>query len=540
MVRLHIENSSPLRRKVERKEGFQEQRFVLINVEQTLNEDPNADGPEYRAWVHLGGSTVARVAEEAGYEVVFHDENLQGFVDLEKIVTPGCVVGLSLVVTGIERGIELARRAKALGATVIAGNDAAIFRTKQLLSIPDSPVDAVFTTSELRPIRDFLNQFGTRDITNIRIPGVAVRPPRKNRSNVAEVVREERRLRTESRKAGKLKLDFFRVPKFDSEHLAISTKNYRAAFYKQHKERTENVRPALALFAQGCTRTGEGHICEYCTIADVGVVEMADKSYLKKLLDEYKAKGINYVFNVTDSSFGMVKLLSQLEELGAHFSEGMVLYARAYELAQPNAPALIKRWQGLTGNGRVVFNMGLDSGSERMLTNVNKASKPGSRLQENWQALKNIKEAGAYAHMSVMFGIPGEDKNSCEETFQFVKDAVNFLGEHVSQAEGDIFWLNFGSPAARVFTSYAQARKMASLAGKSISREAWERDFHRYRNELSVPQSALEAWYRHFTNITLQDAVEYRAKVKECMNSHPTAAPGREFSFSPTARRSKD
>lgn len=537
MVKLNIENRSVLRRTVEHKEALQKQRFILINVEQTLNEDPNADGPEYRAWAHLGGSTVAAVAEEAGYEVLFHDENLQGFVDLEKVITPGCIVGLSLVVTGIERGIELARRAKALGATVIAGNDAAIFRTKQLLSIPDSPVDAVFTTSELRPIRDFLHQFETRDITNIRIPGVAVRPPRKNRSNVAEVVRKEKKLRTESRKPGQSKLDFFRVPKFDPEHLAISARNYRDAFYKQHGERTEHVRPALALFAQGCTRTGEGHICEYCTIADVGVVEMADKAYLKKLLDEYKAKGINYVFNVTDSSFGMVKLLNQLEELNANFSEGMVLYARAYELARGNAPGLIKRWQGLTGNGRVVFNMGLDSGSERMLKNVNKASKPGSRLQENWQAVRNIKKAGAYAHMSVMFGIPGEDKATCEETLQFVKDAVNFLGNNVSQAEGDIFWLNFGSPAARVFTSYAHARKMAALAGKSISKEVWERDFHRHRNELSVPQSALEAWYQHFTNITYQDAVEYRAKVKEFMNDHPTAAPGREFAFSPSSRR---
>lgn len=527
-----------MRRALVRKEVVRKPRFVLINVEQTLNEDPHADGPEYRAWAHLGGSTVAAVAEEAGYEVVFHDENLQGFADLEKLLTPGCIVGLSLVVTGIERGAEIARKAKAVGATVIAGNDAAIFRTKQILSLPESPIDAVFTTSELRPIREFLKQVETKEIHSMRIPGVAIRPPRKNRSNVAEVVREEKKLRAESRRAGQSRPDFFRVPVFDPEHLAISAQNYRAAFHKQHRDHAEHVRPALALFAQGCTRTGEGHICEYCTIADVGVISLADKAYLKKLIESYKAQGINYVFNVTDSSFGMVGLLDQLEELGAHFSEGMVLYARAYELAQPNAPELIKRWQGLTGNGGVVFNMGLDSGSERMLQNVNKASKPGSRLQENWQALRNIKMSNAKAHFSVMFGIPGEDKSTCEETLQFVKDGVDFLGDQVSQAEGDIFWLNFGSPAAKVFTSYAYAKKLAALAGKTISKEDWKRDFYRHRNELSVPESALESWYEHFTNITLAEAKEYRAKVKAYMDGHPTAARGREFAFSPTSRRS--
>jgi hypothetical protein len=101
MVRLNIENSVGMRRALVRKEVVRKPRFVLINVEQTLNEDPHADGPEYRAWAHLGGSTVAAVAEEAGYEVVFHDENLQGFADLEKLLTPGCIVGLSIMAQGI-------------------------------------------------------------------------------------------------------------------------------------------------------------------------------------------------------------------------------------------------------------------------------------------------------------------------------------------------------------------------------------------------------------------------------------------------------
>lgn len=530
MVQLNIEHRA--RAKAEAKPKG---RLVLINVEQTLNECPETDGPQYRAWAHLGGSVIAAVAEEAGYEVVFHDENLQGFAELSKLITPGCIVAGSLVVTGIDRFVHvIAPEAKRLGARlVIAGNDAAMFRAEQIFNREDTHVDAVFTSSELSPFREFLNAIQTTEIEDIYIPEVATASNMMlNRSNDFLRILSEKAERKRQRKFGKRRPDFFRVPKFSNEHLEISAQNYRRAFAKQH-ENIENVRPALALFAQGCTRTTDGHICRYCTIGDVGVIEMASKAYLKKLLDEYKAKGINYVFNVTDSSFGMVKLLNQLEELGAHFSEGMVLYARAHELAQPGAPELIRRWKALTGNGRLVFNIGMDSGNEQMLQNVNKASASGSRLGENWQALRNIKEAGAYAHFSVIFGIPGENIDSCEETFKFVTDGVEYLGTQVAQAEADVFWLNFGAPIARIFTSYGEAKKIAKIAGKTISKDVWMRDFYAYRNELSVPRIVLENYYKHFTHITLQDAEGLRDRVGNLMEHHETAAPPRKFSFSP-------
>lgn len=533
MVQLNIEHRA--RRKAE---AAPKGRLVLINVEQTLNENPETDGPQYRAWAHLGGSVIAAVAEEAGYEVVFHDENLQGFADLEKLITPGCIVGGSLVVTGIDRFVNvIAPEAKRLGARlVIAGNDAAMFRAEQIFNREGNQVDAVFTSSQLSPFREFLNAVETTELNDIHISEVATTSNMMlNRSNDLLAVLSEKAERKRQRKFGKQRPDFFRVPKFNEEHLEISAQNYRKAFAHQH-ENIENVRPALALFAQGCTRTTDGHLCGYCTIGDVGVIEMASKAYLKKLLDEYKAKRINYIFNVTDSSFGMIKLLNQLEELGAHFSEGMVLYARAHELAQPGAPALIRRWQALTGNGRIVFNIGMDSGNEQMLQNVNKASESGSRLEENWQALKNVKEAGAYAHFSVIFGIPGETKESSEETYRFVTDAVEYLGTQVAQAEADVFWLNFGSPIARIFTSYGEAKRIAALAGKTISKKDWERDFYAYRNELSVPRIVLENYYKHFTHITLEDAEFQRERVDVYMGDHPTAAPARKFAFSPPSR----
>lgn len=508
--------------------GRGSRRFVLVNVEQSLNEEPYESTIQNRCWAHLGLACIHTTAKKAGCEVIQHDELIQGYVDLKKLITPDCVFGLSLVVTGIDRGIELAREAKKLGAKyVIAGNDAAIFRAKQLLSLPDKPIDAVFTSSELRPIRMFLKEIETKDLKDIKIPGVATELPLENRSNIAADMRKEKKSRIELIKSGKHTPDFFEIPEFDPEALEIAARNYRENFRSQH-ENPGRVRPALVHFAQGCTRTGEGEVCEYCTIADVGVVSLAKKAYLKKLLESYERQGINYVFNVTDSSFGMEHLLRDLEDLGAYFSEGLVMYARAHEIAKK--PELIARWRALTG-GRLVLNVGMDSGNERMLTNVNKASKSGSRLSENWKAVKAIKEYGAHGHFSVIFGVAGEDEKSCEETLKFIKDTSDYLGTQMSQFESDIFWFNFGSPASEVFTSYDAAKKYASLAGKTISREDWKREFFSYRDAVSVPRSVQDAWYRYFTKITREQADEYVEKAAAIMAQHATAARPRRFSF---------
>src|SRR5258706_14694820 len=131
-------------------------RFKLINVEESLTEMA-ADQLQFRVWPHLGLLYVATVADEEGREVSLYDELVQGYVDMEEFVEPGDVVGLSLVASGMSRGVELARQAKRLGANLrIVGKDAAIFRADQPIRLPDHPIDAVFTSNSLTSVRQFM------------------------------------------------------------------------------------------------------------------------------------------------------------------------------------------------------------------------------------------------------------------------------------------------------------------------------------------------------------------------------------------------
>ncbi len=503
-------------------------RLKLINVEQSINE-LRAANIESRIWPHLGILYIGTVADEEGWEITLHDELVEGYVDLGRFVQPGDVVGLSLVVTGMERGIELARQAKRLGARyVIAGNDSAIFRTNQLLRLPDHPIDAVFTTNSLTAVRRFLREIESVELGAISIPGVAIVPSDVDRSNEQSVLKAEHTMRTQLRRKGEFNpQDVFIVPKLTLYTGAYWQKvwgNYRTVFGHKHQNPSE-VRNAIALFAQGCTRASSNEMCSYCTIAGASDVRMPSREYLAQVVEVYRSFGIDYVFNATDSALEMRAVARALKDVGAFFPEGLMIYGRAWGLA--HHPQLIDEWISLTG-GRLLVNVGMDSGDEGILSRgVIKTLCTGSRLEENRQAVRNIAASGAHLHFSLIFGSPGETRESCERSLEFFEWTRATLGTQLDQCETDLYWLNHGSPASRVFRDYAYAQQLASLAGKEISRDTWKQRFHRHRDTLVVPWECEEAWYECFTSITVEEAQRHNAYVSQAMAAHEGAAPGR-------------
>ncbi len=502
-------------------------RFVLINVEQNVDCEE-----QYRVWPHLGLNVIGTVAYEEGWEVVLHDEFIQGHVDLAEVVQPGDVVGLSLVVSGMERGLELARHAKQLGATyVIAGNDAAIFRAPQLLALPDHPIDAVFTSNSTNAVRQFFREIPHMALQDLCIPEVATSAGQAaQHSNESGVLRLELTRRRDAKASRMDPMDGFVFPKLDlfgpAYWNAIWTA-YRSQYGHKHA-RPEEVRGATIHLAQGCTRTQGKDACTYCTIFGIGDIRIPSEGYLAALIERYQAFGITNFYNVTDSAYEMRPLAERLRKVGFR-TPSLILYGRAHGLA--HQPELLESWLGLIDD-RLMINCGMDSGDERILTEgVFKSSTRGSRLSENHQAILNLRGSGAHLQYSLIFGSPGETHESCERSLEFVQWVTDMLGLQCDVLESDIYWLNFGSAAARVFHDYSYAVQLAAIAGKAISQETWYRDFGQHADAFSVPRSAQEAWYLHFTRITLNEALDYVRRSAAIMDHHPGRVKGRTYAF---------
>jgi hypothetical protein len=503
-------------------------RFVLINVEQ------NTDCDEvYRTWPHLGLLAIGTAAAEEGWEVVLWDEFIQGHANLRMLVQPGDVVGFSIVVSGMDRSIILAQQAKQLRASaVIAGNDAAIFRSKQLLALHETPIDAVFTSNSTNTVRTFFRAFPETALANLRIPEVVTSTaPGVLHSNDSTVLRLERAQRRALASAGETDpLDGFVIPRldlFDAVYWEKVWRAYRSQYGHKHTA-PDSVRGATIHLAQGCTRTQGKKACSYCTIFGVGDIRVPSEEYLAALIARYDSFGINTYYNVTDSAYEMRQLATRLRTVGFR-PESLVIYGRAHGLA--HQPDLLDIWLRLVDD-RLLINCGMDSGDERMLTDgVQKASIGGSRLAENRQAIQNLRGSGAHLQYSLIFGSPGETTETCARSLDFVHWVADTLGPQCDVLECDIFWLNFGSPASRVFTDYSYSQQLAALAQKTLTYEEWYRDFGQHADALSIPRSAQEAWYHRFTRIDLDTALALVKEASTIMDRHPGRVKGRVYAF---------
>lgn len=507
-----------------------QRRLVLVNVD---NSPANED--QYRIWPHLGLLYVGTAAYEEGWDVILWDELIQGHAKLDELVQPGDIVGFSLVVSFTERGVELARQAKQLGARyVIAGNDAAIFRASQLLALSDKPIDAVFTSNSTNAVRQFFREIGNKDISEISIPEVATSPERAIlHSNDSTTLTLELKQRKEQLHEALEPPDGFLIPRFelyDTAYWEQVWKTYRSQYGHKHANPAA-MKGAIINLAQGCTRTQGKEACSYCTIFGVADVRVPKELYLTKLLERYEAFGLNNLYNITDSAFEMMPLVKRLQAIG--FKTGSLeIYGRALGLAEHRK--LLDTWLSFVDE-RLLINCGMDSGDEQMLQRgIVKAHRgSGSRLNENRQAILNLKGSGAHLYYSVILGSPGETRESCQRTLDFIRWSLGELGTQLDLVEADIYWLNFGSASSRVFYDFEYAQQLAAITGKSITREQWHHDFAQHANALNVPWSVEQAWYHWFTQIDVETAYEFQAQVRQLTSQHPDHITPRDYAFKP-------
>lgn len=482
-------------------------RLVLINAEQTADYEAR-----YKTYAHLGLAYVATAAKQVGWDVVCHDELVEGHCDLATLTQPGDTVGISCVVTGVERAIELARQAKELGAyQVVAGNDAAIFAADQLLHLPGKPFDAVFTSNSVVAVRQYFLALGRGDKAAIRrIRDLRTEPTGITISNSESFLRDQLQERKQLERAGEFdRQDVFIVPDFSvfsQDYLEKTWSNYRAIYGSRHTNPT-TVRNALFLPMQGCPKTAGWKSCTYCSINGIGDIRMGSEEYFRKAIQAYRELGITQLFLVADSAYSNGEIPDRLQQSG--FLTGTV-YGNAQDVARK--PQLIERWQQAFPE-RFVINMGLDSGDKELLDAGVGKSHPALQatadcLWNNHEALRQIKQQSAYAFFSLIFGIPGETKEASQRSLDFGLQAIAYLGRNLDTAESDMYWVNRGAPAWEVTQSYPYAQELAAKNKKDLSFEAWQSDFGQHTNAIVTPWSVQEAWFHWFTGITIDYAYE--------------------------------
>lgn len=92
-------------------------------------------------------------------------------------------------------------------------------------------------------------------------------------------------------------------------------------------------------------------------------------------------------------------------------------------LATPNHQLSASSLEFLAFSGLKTLNLGIESGSERVMRLMNK----GFNLRQCEEALKRIYQAGIQTQLNVIVGFPGETETDFQETLQFLERNRNWI-----------------------------------------------------------------------------------------------------------------
>ncbi|MBD3203972.1 radical SAM protein [Candidatus Woesearchaeota archaeon] len=165
---------------------------------------------------------------------------------------------------------------------------------------------------------------------------------------------------------------------------------------------------SIVYSSQGCP-----FLCKYCTVAN-SPLKIKPAS---KVIDEIRFLKRNYnieLISFFDETFTInrkrvIKICEEIKKLNIKW------------YCNTRATLLDKKLLGLMKKaGCDGISLGIESGSQKILDNVSK----GIKVQEQKNGINLVKKAGIKVYCSFIFGLPGETKETIEETINFLKETL--------------------------------------------------------------------------------------------------------------------
>lgn len=197
---------------------------------------------------------------------------------------------------------------------------------------------------------------------------------------------------------------------FDYEELPMPAFDLLENFYRYYINNPSGKPFSIIYASKGCP-----YSCTYCTVA---------KTKLRKKSAEKVLEEIEYLkraFSIKTVSFFDETFTIDRERV-LDICKGIKernLRIRWY--CNTRADLLDdKLLRVMYESGCRGISLGIESGSQRILDNVNK----GVTVAQNKKAVEMVKKAGINVYCSFIIGLPGENKESFDETLRFLREAI--------------------------------------------------------------------------------------------------------------------
>lgn len=244
-----------------------------------------------------------------------------------------------------------------------------------------------------------------QSLDSIDIPGLFIRVGRKFRSPTIE--------------QSYLELSDIPIPAYDLYDMEYYTDSCTQNVYrflrlypKIHQEVGDRVRFFSVVITRGCPFS-----CLFCyRLIKKHRHPPIDNvvKHLRMIKEKYGCSSINLLDEliITDK-----KWFIELCDTIANEVPGLRIFSGAgrVDLVTPEVVSHAKK------AGFIRFGCGIESGSQVILNNLHKKT----TVEQNLNAIKLIKDAGMMATCNLLFGAPGENKQTLKETERFIEQALD-------------------------------------------------------------------------------------------------------------------
>jgi len=184
--------------------------------------------------------------------------------------------------------------------------------------------------------------------------------------------------------------------------------------------------------------------CFFCGRADKGIRFKKPQDYVSELRYLSSIQTTKYIFEIGDDFLQDYCWISEVADLLSKNPIRDDVHLKIFSRANRITPDVIPILKKLNIDEVAI---GFESGSEKILNNINKKASP----EDNMNAAKLMFENGIDTIASFVLGLPGEDEVSLQETYvQAIKIrelALKHLGKIPQEIIANMIEINPGAPA---------------------------------------------------------------------------------------------
>ncbi len=395
------------------------------------------------------------------------------------------IIGISTTGANYNNTLKIAKKAKKKGALIILGGSHATVKHKEILE-KNKYIDAVVRGDGEITFYKYIKAIFNNNINDL-----------KKINNLS--FRLNNKIIINSPTCAINLINLNKLPLPDYSLLGDTLKKYEINF-ENSKYKKSGFTKFISIESQkGCSKAkilskNKGR-CSFCARIDLGLRRLNPNEFWKRIIKIHNNNSKTLIWDISDNFIGKLsKDDVWLKELAK--SKPKTLKNKVYFKIFARSDNLdIETIKLIKEIGVSEIFIGIESGDQNKLDLINK----GTTIKDNINAIRNLKKYNIKVYISLVYGLPKEDKHSLKKTYQHTKKLIE-IGNITDIGARVLF------PLAGCIDHQKLIIKLKNKHKISLANKITNCDYYN-------PYKLQKLWVKYLTNTSSKEINIYHKKI---------------------------